>query len=210
MLKIESGHLKNLKIEVFPGAPIRPTSGRIRAALFDRLGSQLLGADFWDICAGSGAVGAEAISRGAAFVAWVESDKLAIKGLENLYPRIMSRLESAKIQPLPIMRIYSLALEASLAEKIKVRSSSKIGQRILFFDPPYEHFESLVQVFLEIISSLREAQLSKNEGSNLTLIFQFDKRSTDFLKARLAELQWKGSVEKWVTYGPTGMLHFEL
>lgn len=76
MTRIVAGLYKGRRLAVPPGAGTRPTSDRVREALFSALGSlvDLDGARFADLYAGSGAVGLEALSRGAAHVLLVESD----------------------------------------------------------------------------------------------------------------------------------------
>lgn len=71
-LQIGGGQLRGLRISV--PAAIRPTSGRLREALFNVWGGRLEGCRFLDLFAGSGAVGIEAASRGAARVLLVEGD----------------------------------------------------------------------------------------------------------------------------------------
>lgn len=61
----------------------RPTSGRVREALFSILGDRLVGGSFLDLYAGTGAIGIEAMSRGAARVVFVESDRRAWRVLEG-------------------------------------------------------------------------------------------------------------------------------
>jgi len=68
---------RRLQGESVPG--IRPTSARVREALFDILGSRVAGAAFLDLYAGTGAVGCEALSRGAARVILVEHGKRAAR-----------------------------------------------------------------------------------------------------------------------------------
>jgi 16S rRNA (guanine966-N2)-methyltransferase len=63
------------------GKNTRPTTGRVREALFSSLGAFVEGADVLDLFAGTGAYGFEAWSRGAARVAWVERDKAAAKAI---------------------------------------------------------------------------------------------------------------------------------
>jgi len=64
---------------------LRPTSDKVRGALFSILGSQVSGSRFLDLYAGTGAVGIEALSRGASTVTFVESDPKALQLLrENL------------------------------------------------------------------------------------------------------------------------------
>jgi 16S rRNA (guanine966-N2)-methyltransferase len=79
--RIVAGTLGGRRIVAPPGAGTRPTSDRVREALFSALGAttDLAGARFLDLYAGSGAVGLEALSRGAASVLLVESDPRAAR-----------------------------------------------------------------------------------------------------------------------------------
>jgi 16S rRNA (guanine966-N2)-methyltransferase len=72
-MRLSGGELRSRRIPVPPGRAIRPTPGRVREALFSILGSRIPGARVLDLYAGSGAVGFEALSRGAAHVTFVES-----------------------------------------------------------------------------------------------------------------------------------------
>ncbi len=65
------------------GTALRPTSDRVRGALFSILGSQVSGSRFLDLYAGTGAVGIEALSRGASTVTFVESDPKALQLLQR-------------------------------------------------------------------------------------------------------------------------------
>ncbi|CAN5781724.1 16S rRNA (guanine(966)-N(2))-methyltransferase RsmD [soil metagenome] len=78
MTRIVAGTLGGRRLETPPGAGTRPTSDRVREALFSRVESLLGGltdAEVLDLFAGSGAVGLEALSRGAARAVLVESDR---------------------------------------------------------------------------------------------------------------------------------------
>jgi 16S rRNA (guanine966-N2)-methyltransferase len=82
-IRISAGKWKGRLLEVPPSA--RPTSSRAREALFDLLGDRLAGARVLDLFAGSGAVGLEAVSRGAARAVLVDSDADALrKNVERL------------------------------------------------------------------------------------------------------------------------------
>jgi len=72
MLRIIGGSLKGRLIKAPPGARTRPTSSKVREAVFDILGGRIENAGFLDLYAGSGAVGIEALSRGASFALFVE------------------------------------------------------------------------------------------------------------------------------------------
>ncbi|MET8552626.1 16S rRNA (guanine(966)-N(2))-methyltransferase RsmD [Micromonospora zamorensis] len=81
MTRIVAGTLGGRRIAAPPGAGTRPTSDRVREALFSAVEAEvdLDGARFADLYAGSGAVGLEALSRGAAHVLLVESDARAAR-----------------------------------------------------------------------------------------------------------------------------------
>jgi len=76
-VRISAGRWKGRRLEVPPGA--RPTAARAREALFDILGERVAGARFLDLHAGSGAVGFEAVSRGAARAVLVDLDVEAMR-----------------------------------------------------------------------------------------------------------------------------------
>ncbi|MEK8023750.1 MAG: RsmD family RNA methyltransferase [Candidatus Hydrogenedentota bacterium] len=87
MIRIIAGSLKNRAIAVPHHGLVRPTANMVRKAVFDILGARIefTGMRFLDLCAGTGAVGLEAISRGASFVEFIESDAQALKLIqENL------------------------------------------------------------------------------------------------------------------------------
>ncbi len=71
MLRIIGGSFKGRLIKAPEGAGTRPTSSRVREAAFDILSPGIAGARFLDLYAGSGAVGIEALSRGASFSVFV-------------------------------------------------------------------------------------------------------------------------------------------
>jgi len=72
-IRIIGGSLKGRRISTLPGRATRPTSGRVREAIFDILGSRVEGSRVLDLFSGSGALGLEALSRGGAEAVLVES-----------------------------------------------------------------------------------------------------------------------------------------
>jgi 16S rRNA (guanine966-N2)-methyltransferase len=83
LLRIVAGDLKGRRLRV-PDAPgLRPTSDRVRQALFDILGQRLPGGRVLDAYAGSGALGFEALSRGAEEAVFVESGRLAAEAIRE-------------------------------------------------------------------------------------------------------------------------------
>jgi 16S rRNA (guanine966-N2)-methyltransferase len=82
-MRVIAGALKGrvLRTPVWDG--LRPTSDRLRETLFNILGPCIEGAHVLDVCAGTGAVGIEALSRGAASVTFVEQDRRAVALIEG-------------------------------------------------------------------------------------------------------------------------------
>ncbi len=77
MIRIISGSLRGRRLVTPPGLAVRPTSDRVRTALFNILGAWLAGRRVLDLFAGAGGVGFECLSRGAAHVTFVESSHAA-------------------------------------------------------------------------------------------------------------------------------------
>jgi 16S rRNA (guanine966-N2)-methyltransferase len=78
-LRIIAGEAKGRKLRTLKGNETRPTSDRVREALFSSLGDRVIDANVLDLYAGSGALGIEALSRGAATATFVESSKEAVE-----------------------------------------------------------------------------------------------------------------------------------
>jgi 16S rRNA (guanine(966)-N(2))-methyltransferase RsmD len=82
-MRIIAGTLKGRRLTAPPGARVRPTSDSLRETLFNVLGTAIEGARVLDPFAGTGALGLEAISRGARHVTFVERDPTALRALER-------------------------------------------------------------------------------------------------------------------------------
>ena len=74
-MRIIAGKYRGRKLKSPPSLQTRPTSDRLRETLFNILAPRIKGARFLDLCAGSGAVGIEALSRGAAHVTLVDQSR---------------------------------------------------------------------------------------------------------------------------------------
>lgn len=84
-MRVVAGSARGRRISAPPGTDTRPTTDRVREAVFNALGSlgAVAGAVVTDLYAGSGALGIEALSRGAASVHFVESDRRAVAVIEE-------------------------------------------------------------------------------------------------------------------------------
>lgn len=127
-MRITGGFLKGRKLKSPPGSSkeIRPLRTRIRKALFDTLTDDLTGWKVLDLFAGTGALGIEAISRGADFVLFVEVSPLAIKLIKD------------NIQNLGITEKTKI-LKTSLPEGLKIIKTRYPGFfDLVFVTPPYK------------------------------------------------------------------------
>jgi 16S rRNA (guanine966-N2)-methyltransferase len=95
-IRVIAGAAKGRKLKPVPGDSTRPVMDRVKEALFSILGIGIQGCSFLDLFAGTGSVGIEALSRGAAHVLFIDNDRLAIRTIhENL---ALTRLaERAKV-----------------------------------------------------------------------------------------------------------------
>ncbi|MFO8192063.1 MAG: 16S rRNA (guanine(966)-N(2))-methyltransferase RsmD [Bacillota bacterium] len=123
-MRIIAGSKKGMKLKTPGGTSVRPTANRVREALFNILGPLVRDAVFIDLYAGSGAVGIEALSRGARLAIFVENkrDNIPLIG-ENL------KKSGFKDRSLLLHRDVNRALP-HLAEK-------QFRADLIFMDPPY-------------------------------------------------------------------------
>ena len=121
-MRIISGALRGRRLATVRGG-IRPTGDRLRETLFDVIGNAVAGSVWLDAFAGSGAIGLEAISRGASFVIFNDTSRDAIRLIEkNL--EICGVQEQYRIEQ---KDVFSL-----------LRSLKPPAPDIIYFDPPYE------------------------------------------------------------------------
>lgn len=93
-IRVTGGRFRGLRLETLPGLDLRPTSDKVKEALFSILGARLDGARVVDAFAGTGALGIEALSRGAARVAFVEHEPASLAVLRRNLQRVGSPAEA--------------------------------------------------------------------------------------------------------------------
>ncbi len=81
-LRVISGTAKGRKLKDVPGDTTRPVTDMVKEALFNILASDVLDSAWWDLFAGTGAIGIEAISRGATFVRFSDLNRLPIDTIQ--------------------------------------------------------------------------------------------------------------------------------
>jgi 16S rRNA (guanine(966)-N(2))-methyltransferase RsmD len=124
-MRIIAGTLRSRTLQAPAGLATRPTSDRLRETLFNVLAPRIAGSTFLDLYAGSGAVGIEALSRGAECVVFVERAPAALKVL---------RTNLARLGLTTGFSLQSGSVGAHL------RRALGAGQRfdVVFLDPPYD------------------------------------------------------------------------
>jgi 16S rRNA (guanine966-N2)-methyltransferase len=120
-MRIIAGRSGGIRLFV-PKTEIRPTMDRVKAAIFSSLGERVLGARVLDLFAGTGALGIEALSRGAASSTFVERDSRAVAAIER---NLAQAHFDGRVRK---QDVFEFLQRASTAETYD----------LIFADPPYE------------------------------------------------------------------------
>ncbi len=123
-LRIIGGEFRSRRILAPPGRGVRPTADRVREALFDILGDRPRGASVLDAFAGSGALGLEALSRGARSVTFIERDRAVLTRLERNISRLCVEERC---------RVLAGSVERALRSPLPGRPFD-----LVLADPPYD------------------------------------------------------------------------
>jgi 16S rRNA (guanine966-N2)-methyltransferase len=124
MLRITGGEFRGRFLKTPAGLATRPTQARLRQALFNSIQANIPDANVLDLFAGSGALGFESLSRGAAHVTFVEHSTMAIKMIE------------ANARDLKVMDRIEIIAES--VDKVAQRLLKKAPYDLVLADPPYE------------------------------------------------------------------------
>ncbi len=145
-MRVISGIYKGRRLKSVEGTQVRPTSDRLRETLFNVLSSSVEGARFVDICAGTGAVGIEALSRGAAHVTFIESNRKAAQVLsENL--EHCGITENVKV------------INRDAVATLKYFAQHFLQFDYFYLDPPYDS-----DLYSQILWTLAKSKLIAEEG----------------------------------------------
>jgi len=131
-MRIIAGEFRGRILKSPSDGRTRPTSDRLRETLFNVLSPRIEGSRFLDLCAGSGAIGIEAISRGASFVTFVDKSRRSCALIE---------------ENLDLLQVDEVQTEvlSHTAENFSGRKHEN-GWDLVFFDPPYETDYSIVLI----------------------------------------------------------------
>jgi 16S rRNA (guanine(966)-N(2))-methyltransferase RsmD len=139
-MRIIAGTFRSRRLEAPAGLATRPTSDRLRETLFNVLAPRIAGAAFLDLYAGSGAVGLEALSRGAARVEFVERAPAALEVL---------RANLARLGIVAGYRVHAGSVRTVLGRIAKGGAFD-----LVFLDPPYEAQEEYATALSILGSSM--------------------------------------------------------
>jgi 16S rRNA (guanine(966)-N(2))-methyltransferase RsmD len=136
-MRIISGQYRGLTIKTLKGGKLRPTSEQLRETLFDVLGPSVEGSRFLDTFAGSGAVGIEALSRGASDVVFIEHHRPAAELIR---------------QNLAALKIEAGFFLLTCAVFTGLERLAEQGEQFdfVFLDPPYDAIREYHQTLREL------------------------------------------------------------
>jgi 16S rRNA (guanine966-N2)-methyltransferase len=163
-LRVIAGKYRSRTLRSLKGQMLRPTSDRLRETLFNILGAQVPGSTFVDLYAGTGAVGIEALSRGARHAIFVEQHAPAVV-------LIRRNLDSLEIGA------EAEVIGADVARAIERLEARRVHAQFIFLDPPYAadgEYESTLETLGEssivapearvIVEHLRKRELPERAG----------------------------------------------
>ncbi len=145
-MRVNTGSAKGKKLKTIPGIEVRPTSDKVKAAVFNTIGQDLTGSHFLDLFSGTGGMGIEALSRGADLSVFIEKNIVCVKIIyENL-------------------KITGLDQRAVLLKTDIFRGLAKLSREnksfdFIFLDPPY--FKSL---YIPVLEAISEGEFLKRDG----------------------------------------------
>ena len=150
-MRITGGEFGGRNLKVPKTDAIRPTQDRVREALFNIIQCEIAGADFLDLFAGSGAVGLEALSRGAKSVTFVESNRRHLTVLK----------ENLNLLCSPSPSTFAFSVVAADAYRW-VATYAGPGFSIGFADPPYALGEE--KGYASVLATLAERGVIRAGG----------------------------------------------
>ena len=133
-MRVIAGEFRSRKLQSMPGDDVRPTPDRMREALFNILSPEIAGAVFIDAYAGTGAVGIEALSRGARHAIFIEKDRAAVNLIKSNLAALRAEARARVIHGLSALYLGGLDGD------------------IIFIDPPYPK-EREYQAAMEALES---------------------------------------------------------
>jgi 16S rRNA (guanine966-N2)-methyltransferase len=171
-MRVIAGEWRGRPLKAPPGAATRPTSDRVREALFSILAAKVPGARVLDLFAGSGALGIEALSRGAAEATFVDDAGAAIRAVEANLKTVCT---AAEVRRTDALRFLGAARDRGAQYDL------------VFLDPPYRQAERLAPALSEALpavlapGAVAVAESDRRAPLDLTLPLHDERRYGDTL-----------------------------
>lgn len=189
-MRITGGELARRTLHAPPGLATRPTADKVRQALFNIIGPLPAGARVLDLFAGTGALGIEALSHGAALAVFVEEDPAALATLRrNLRELRLDQAGRAEVRPQEVFRCL-----AQLAQ----RGAGPFD--LVLADPPYRDAATSLPRLLEVLG----CGGLLTEGATVVVEFALRPREPLPLAERYGRLR-RGDER---VYGQTGLAFY--
>ena len=135
----------NRQLKTLPGQTTRPTSARVREALFNIWQGEIEGCRWLDLCAGNGSMGAEALCRGASEVVGIEKNGRACNIIKQNWQQVAQPEQKFKV------------LQGDVIVKLKRLAGEKFDR--IYFDPPYDSY-----AYLPVLKAVSNYQLLCSTG----------------------------------------------
>ena len=182
-MRVIAGTAGGIQLDV-PRSGVRPTMDRVKAAIFSSLAEEVVDARVLDLFAGSGALGLEALSRGAGSAFFVDDDRRAIAAIEHNLTKLKMRAATRQQDVFEFLE----------------RWKAPARFHIVFADPPYDRMKSGESYTEKLLGSDGLRALLEPHG-----IFVLEKRPSE----TLPDLpQWQTIRRK--AYGATEVIFFRL
>ena len=160
-MRVTKGKLNRQRLRIPTDGEVRPTARRLRETLFEFLGRRIAGARWLDLCAGSGAVGIEALSRGASFATFVERETEACALIEANLTACGARQQAE-------------VLRSEAASFLRQTGATETWD-IAFFDPPY------ASDYASVLTLFGAGAALTRKGGVLVVEHRFDHKLADSL-----------------------------
>ena len=171
-MRVIAGTARRLQLKTLEGMDTRPTTDRIKETLFNMISADMYDSNFLDLFSGSGGIGIEALSRGAANAVFVEKNPKAMKCIQD-------NLEFTKLKD----RAKTMQMDIFAALS---RLNGEWKFDYIFMDPPYnEEWEKQVLEFLSNLSLLTEDGIIIVEASKETDMSYAENMGYTIIKEKL-------------------------
>ncbi|MFC0214292.1 16S rRNA (guanine(966)-N(2))-methyltransferase RsmD [Paenibacillus chartarius] len=182
-MRVISGSARGRPLKAVPGSGTRPTTDKVKEALFSMIGPYFDGGDVLDLFAGTGGLGIEALSRGMARGVFIDADAKSVDV-------VRSNLEATKLtEQAEVYRNDAFRALKALAKR-------EAAFELVFLDPPYR-----LKRIVELLDELQELRLLK---PGATVVVEHD--AGDMQEEQVGQLRQRRRAE----YGDTAITIYEL